>query len=203
MMNEKDAALESGKSKVNSSGIQKSNNKEQLEKISTPHKGTDKTEERGTTHNKHTSGVDRCKITKQVEIQSKEVHEMHNEEMMVENREEESSHMIRGDSVTTPIRLFETNSGELRDNFDVEVDILKGPDLIEEEDEVMQQKKDTEEDGDMEYNIQQISKAGDLSPRHTNSLKNGARKGRSFIPLQVKTRSSRERGTNSDKFKKK
>lgn len=62
----------------------------------------------------------------------------------------------------------------------------------------MQQRKDTEEDEDIKFNIQQISKAGDLSPRHTNSLKNGARKGRPFIPLQVQTRSSRDMGTNSD-----
>ncbi|KAG5572504.1 hypothetical protein H5410_062270 [Solanum commersonii] len=55
-------------------------------------------------------------------------------------------------------------------------DTRKGPDLIEKDDEVLQHRKDTKEDEDIEYNIQQISKAGDLSPRHTNSLKYGARK---------------------------
>lgn len=74
-----------------------------------------------------------------------------------------------------------------------EGEIPKGPDLIEEDNELMQHEKDTEEDEDTDYNIQQISKAGDLSPRHTNSLKYGARKGRSVIQLQVKIRSSRER----------
>ncbi|KAH0636656.1 hypothetical protein KY289_036571 [Solanum tuberosum] len=87
---------------------------------------------------------------------------------------------------------------EARDNCYEEGEIPKGPDLIEEEDEVMQHKKDTEEDEDMEYNIQHISKAGDLFPRHTNSLKYGARKGRPVIPLQVKTRSNRDRGLSID-----
>lgn len=42
----------------------------------------------------------------------------------------------------------------------------------------MRNKRDIEEDEDFDYNIQQISKVGYLSPRHTNSLKYGARKGR-------------------------
>ncbi|KAG5594841.1 hypothetical protein H5410_036073 [Solanum commersonii] len=63
--------------------------------------------------------------------------------------------------------------------------------------EVTQQRKDTEEDEDMEYNIQQINKVGDLSPRHTNSLKNKARKCRPVILLLVKKR-SRDRGSNCD-----
>ncbi|KAG5599372.1 hypothetical protein H5410_030742 [Solanum commersonii] len=48
---------------------------------------------------------------------------------------------------------------------------------------VIQHKKDTEEDSNIEYNIQQISKACNLSLRHTNNLKYGARKGRTVIPL--------------------
>ncbi|KAH0639801.1 hypothetical protein KY285_036387 [Solanum tuberosum] len=88
--------------------------------------------------------------------------------------------------------------GEARDNCYEKGEIPKRLDLIDEEDEVMQHKKDTEEDEDIEYNIQQISKEGDFSPRHTNSLKYGARKGRPVIPLQVKTRSSRDRGFSVD-----
>ncbi|KAH0679661.1 hypothetical protein KY284_020746 [Solanum tuberosum] len=95
--------------------------------------------------------------------------------------------------------FVENNHAELEHNMEVVVtDIMKGPKLIEEEDEVLQHRKDTEEDEDMEYNIQQISKAGDLSPRHTNSLKQGARKGKQTLPLQVQTRSSRGKTSNSD-----
>lgn len=50
----------------------------------------------------------------------------------------------------------------------------------------------------MEYNIQQISKAGNLSPRLTNSLKHGVRKGKQALPFQVKTRSSKDKASNSD-----
>lgn len=48
----------------------------------------------------------------------------------------------------------------------------------------------------MNYNIHQISKVGDLSPRNTNTLK--AKIGRYTIPLQVKTRSSKDKYSNSD-----
>jgi len=90
------------------------------------------------------------------------------------------------------------NSENENHRDEVESVIRKGPDLIDEDDDVLQQRKDLEEDEELEYNIQQISKAGDLSPRHTNSLKNGVRKGKKTIPLQVQTRSSRERASNSD-----
>ncbi|KAH0673003.1 hypothetical protein KY284_024090 [Solanum tuberosum] len=53
------------------------------------------------------------------------------------------------------------------------------------------------EDEDMEMNIQSASKAGDLSPRHMKELKNGYKKNRimhTIIPLQVKTRRSKEKG---------
>ncbi|KAG5586749.1 hypothetical protein H5410_047183 [Solanum commersonii] len=58
------------------------------------------------------------------------------------------------------------------------------PDLLEETEKILQFQKETEKDEDMEFNIQQISKAGDFSPRHTNSLKNGTKKGRQLIPWQ-------------------
>lgn len=69
----------------------------------------------------------------------------------------------------------------------------KGPDLIEETEEEIQLRKETKEAEGIEYNIQQISKAVDLSPRNTNSLKNEAKKGRPALPLQVKTRRSKEK----------
>ncbi|KAH0696109.1 hypothetical protein KY290_013470 [Solanum tuberosum] len=78
-------------------------------------------------------------------------------------------------------------------NMNDDLLIKKGPNLIEDNEEELQLRKETEEDEDMKYNIQQISKAGDLSPRHTDDLKDGAKKGKSMIPLQVKTRSSREK----------
>ncbi|WMV21122.1 hypothetical protein MTR67_014507 [Solanum verrucosum] len=64
------------------------------------------------------------------------------------------------------------NSENENHRDEVESVIRRGPDLIDDDDDVLQQRKDLEEDEELEYNIQQISKAGDLSPRHTNSLKN-------------------------------
>ncbi|KAK4736470.1 hypothetical protein R3W88_000167 [Solanum pinnatisectum] len=76
-------------------------------------------------------------------------------------------------------QLFGTSNFSMGENNkgDTEQEIKKGPDLIEDGEDVIQHRRETEEDEDMEYNIQQISKAGDLSPRHTNSIKHGARKG--------------------------
>jgi len=53
--------------------------------------------------------------------------------------------------------------------------------------------QDRDEDEEMEENIQQISRAGDLSPRHVDSLKRDFKKGKAIIPLQVKTRSKKDR----------
>lgn len=51
----------------------------------------------------------------------------------------------------------------------------------------------------MEYNIHEISKARDLSPRHKSILQNIAKKGRPVIPLQVKIKRSRDKLSSSDK----
>lgn len=53
----------------------------------------------------------------------------------------------------------------------------------------------TEENG-IEENIEDVSKTGDLSLRHTDSLM--SKGGKAKIPLQVKTRSSRSRTTSCD-----
>lgn len=68
--------------------------------------------------------------------------------------------------------------------------------IIDETEGDIQHRKETKEDDYINYNIHQISKVGDLSPRHTNTLK--AKIGRSTIPLQVKTRSSKDKYSNSD-----
>lgn len=60
------------------------------------------------------------------------------------------------------------------------------------------ERKHREKDEDIDYNIQQISEVGDLSPRHITSLKNNAKKGRSVIPLQMKTWWSREKISTSE-----
>lgn len=52
------------------------------------------------------------------------------------------------------------------------------------------------EDEDLQMNIQSARKAGDLSPRQIADLKRGykrVRAGQSLLPLQVKTRRSKER----------
>lgn len=75
-MNETEAEQKSVQSKVNSPGRQNSNNKELKE--NTSNKGMDNTKRRSTPHNKHKLGVDRGSITKHVETQSKDLHDVHN-----------------------------------------------------------------------------------------------------------------------------
>ncbi|KAH0653982.1 hypothetical protein KY289_031660 [Solanum tuberosum] len=129
---------------------------------------------------------------------------------------EESESVQNGDSMNTKERNERNNANavELRNTrnsakklvcsehkiiVEGEVSMTKkGPDFIGESEKDLRHGKETEEDEDMEFNILQISKAGDLSPRHTDSLKNGATKGRPTIPLQVKTRSSRGNMSFSD-----
>lgn len=48
-----------------------------------------------------------------------------------------------------------------------------------------------EEEGGIDYNIIHVSKARDLSPRHTDSLE--TKRGRPKTPLQVRTRSNNGR----------
>lgn len=50
-----------------------------------------------------------------------------------------------------------------------------GLDLIKVDEKEITERKHREEDDNIEYNIQQISKMRDLSPRHTSSLKNSAK----------------------------
>ncbi|KAG5595537.1 hypothetical protein H5410_036769 [Solanum commersonii] len=78
----------------------------------------------------------------------------------------------------------------------IEVEFKEAPDLFEEAENGMQHRVEREEVDAINNNIQQISKAGDLSQRHTNSLKE--KRGQPNIPLQVKTRSSKERTTCND-----
>lgn len=55
-----------------------------------------------------------------------------------------------------------------------------------EEEENLDEEGAYEEGEGMDYNIQYVSQAGDLSPRHTDNLKD--KKGRSIVSLQVQTR---------------
>ncbi|KAH0745935.1 hypothetical protein KY285_007592 [Solanum tuberosum] len=138
------------------------------------------------------------------EVRNKEKHAdpknlqkgVNEEELMQKSTTTRSSYTKRREGEVTSRNLFASNYEEERDNVVEEGGIPKGPNLIEEDEGEMQNKKETEKDADIEFNIQQINKADDLSPRHTDNLKNGARKGRPIIPLQVKTRSSRDRGHN-------
>ncbi|KAH0725418.1 hypothetical protein KY284_001283 [Solanum tuberosum] len=151
------------------------------------------------TSSEHTVSEVRSRIEKQGDLLHKNLLAGVNEEELMSNcKGVGSRHTTMRESDAITRNLVSTESREENENCYEEGEILKGTDLIDDENEGLQHKKDTEEDSDMEYNIQQISKAGDLSPRHNNSLKYGARKGRAVIPLQVKTRSSRDRGSNID-----
>lgn len=55
-----------------------------------------------------------------------------------------------------------------------------------------QKKKDNEEDEEIDQNIQTIAVEGDLSPRQLSNLKSGAKKNHLVVPLQVRTRSSKD-----------
>lgn len=46
----------------------------------------------------------------------------------------------------------------------------------------------------LEENVAHILKEGDLSPRQVDNFKSGIRRQQGSIPLQVQTRSSKERG---------
>ncbi|KAH0730034.1 hypothetical protein KY289_001222 [Solanum tuberosum] len=66
--------------------------------------------------------------------------------------------------------------------------------------EVVSVLRNKEEDEEMEKNIKSIGKEGDLSPRQLDRLRSGLRRAKTGItvPLQVQTRSSRERQTSCD-----
>ncbi|KAG5624938.1 hypothetical protein H5410_010156 [Solanum commersonii] len=80
---------------------------------------------------------------------NKDLHVVHNEELLLKSGEEGSSYMARRNSVTTPRKLFETSIGEIRVNQGKNAVIPKGPDIIDEDEEIMQQRKYTEEDEDI------------------------------------------------------
>ncbi|KAK6777239.1 hypothetical protein RDI58_023956 [Solanum bulbocastanum] len=65
-------------------------------------------------------------------------------------------------------------------------------DLQEHTNEEIQHKRDTEEDGEVNGNIDTIAREGDLSPRQINNLKSGVKKTVPYLPLQVKTRSNKD-----------
>lgn len=47
---------------------------------------------------------------------------------------------------------------------------------------------------ELEENIAHIAKEGDLSPKQMKALRSGFKRAQSTIPLQVKTRSSKDKG---------
>lgn len=70
-------------------------------------------------------------------------------------------------------------------------------DSQDEEEEDAKQRRNSEEEDGYDASIDDIAKDGDLSPRQTEGLKSGARKNKSILPLQVKTRSSQEKSSRS------
>ncbi|KAG5612986.1 hypothetical protein H5410_024267 [Solanum commersonii] len=68
--------------------------------------------------------------------------------------------------------------------------------------EEIQNRRDKEEDDDFDENIDKVVRDGDLSPRQIKLLESGAKRSKSSqhtVPLQVKTRSSKER-SSEDSF---
>lgn len=94
----------------------------------------------------------------------------------------------RNSKISTPIIMIWTNKnspivggGETSN---------EGLELTEEEKKT--KKKDNEEDEEIDQNIQTIAVEGDLSPRQLSNLKSGAKKNHLVVPLQVRTRSSKD-----------
>jgi len=54
--------------------------------------------------------------------------------------------------------------------------------------------RDTGEDEDLEAHMQSAARNGDLSPRQIDNMKSGKK----IIPLQVRTRSNKDKPYNSD-----
>ncbi|KAH0665330.1 hypothetical protein KY285_026536 [Solanum tuberosum] len=65
-------------------------------------------------------------------------------------------------------------------------------DLQEHNNEEIHHRRDTEEDGEVNGNIDTIAREGDLSPRQISNLKSGVKKTVPYLPIQVKTRSNKD-----------
>lgn len=72
--------------------------------------------------------------------------------------------------------------------------------MIEEFEEEIQNRKNAEGDDNLEENIQHISIAGDLSPRHTSSLKSRAKKERYILYVHVQTRRNKDKSTSFEQL---
>ncbi|KAG5591557.1 hypothetical protein H5410_042071 [Solanum commersonii] len=112
-----------------------------------------------------------------------------------ENKQHKGDGMLKKEWQRTGV-LFENKFSALQD-------CKKGEEMGKTEknpnnDQDLNKKHLLEEDKEIDYNIQHISKLGDLSPRQTTSLQNSVKKGKSIIPLQVQTRRSREKTSISE-----
>ncbi|KAG5619979.1 hypothetical protein H5410_005197 [Solanum commersonii] len=68
------------------------------------------------------------------------------------------------------------------------------PDLEELTEVEKEVRRENEEDEDLEENMNNAARNGDLSPRKIENMKSGKK----VIPLQVRTRSSKDKSYNSD-----
>ncbi|KAH0705670.1 hypothetical protein KY289_010746 [Solanum tuberosum] len=162
--------------------------KDRLEKLSGKQHTSQGTQKSDINKGKGSSMKTPEKVTEPIEVSS----------IMGEsgNNREEIQEYAR-ESYTQPQAVISESIREMNKSVESITDppLKEGPNLIDDTEDEIQQRKDREEEESIDFNIQQISKAGDLSPRFTNSLK--AKRGRTIIPLQVKTRSSKERPTIS------
>lgn len=71
-------------------------------------------------------------------------------------------------------------------------------DLQEMTEEGKEELRDTKEDENMIKNINSTAKGGDLSLRQIESMKSGMKRNHPSLPLQVQTRSSREKESVSN-----
>ncbi|KAH0685590.1 hypothetical protein KY290_017076 [Solanum tuberosum] len=179
--------------KTETPGIQGSDNKERRKKTQATVKGTSVLEVNSSSKGENTTLLEGRRSG------HKDGTDKDNKQAASDKNNKEHV-LVRTNGEKISNNRLEANTDLDRDNNRDRESIMEriGSDLVEEDEESVKRKHDTEKDEDMEYNIQQISKEGDLSPRHTNSLKRRARKGRQILPFQVQTRSSKERATHSD-----
>ncbi|KAH0776288.1 hypothetical protein KY290_007699 [Solanum tuberosum] len=134
--NGKEIEMEHRQSKENSQDLQGSSHSKQMHTTRISNNIKDMTGEEKETSSEHTISEVRSRIEKQGDLQQKKLLAGVNEEELMSNRKGVGSrHTTRRESVATSRNLVATESGEEKENCYEEREIVKGTDLIDDENE--------------------------------------------------------------------